>query len=148
VTGDDQARAASRFAALREIAVVAGLAGLALWIIPQQTVSGPVLGLPPAFLPKVCAIAILTLALVALAYRLWRPEPLADARLAPPWPAALIIGVVLAATAALQFAGPIASGLVAVALGLVVLGEKRLPVIASTLIGTATVLAAIFQPWR
>lgn len=148
MSGDGRGAAASRRAALREIAVVAGLAMAAVWIIPSQTASGPVLGLKPAMLPTFCALAVLAIALFALVARLWHPEPLQLARSAPFWPAALIAAVAIAGVLMLQVLGPVVCGLVVVSLGLTVLGEKRKRIVLSTLAGTALVLAITFQPWR
>ena len=148
MTGGEPASAGSRLAAVRETAIVAALALAALWIIPRQTASGPVLGLPPAFLPTVCVWAILALALIGLALRLWKPEPESPARHAKLAPAALILGVAVAGATALHGLGAFACGLVVVTLGTVALGERRLPVLATTLAGTALALGAIFQPWR
>ena len=143
-----QAAAGSRRAALREAAVVAGLGLAAIWIIPRQTTSGAVLGLAPAFLPSVCAVAIVALTAIGLAMRLWRPEPLRPERTAAWWPAALVLGVAMAGVLALQLLGPLASGLVAVALGLAAMRERRVPVLLATLGVTALVLVLIFHVWR
>ncbi len=143
-----QAAAGSRRAALREAAVVAGLGLAAIWIIPRQTTSGAVLGLAPAFLPSVCAIAIVALTVTGLVMRLWRPEPLRPERTAAWWPAALVLGVAMAGVLALQLLGPLASGLVAVALGLAAMRERRVPVLLATLGVTALVLVLIFHVWR
>ena len=152
MNGDERGITASRLAALRETAVVAGLALAALWVIPRQTASGPafgpVLGLQPGLLPTVCAGVIAVVALVALVLRLWKPEPLQPERSAPIWPAALLSGVAIAGVLAMQFIGPVASGLLAVALGLAALGERRLRIVVPTLAGTVLVLALIFQVWR
>jgi hypothetical protein len=148
MNGDERGVTASRLAALRETAVVAGLALAALWVIPRQAASAAVLGLQPGLLPTVCAWVIAIVALVALVLRLWRPEPLLPERSAPIWPAALIAAVAIAGILALQFLGPVACGLLVVALGLVALGEKRLAIVLPTLAGTALVLAVVFQPWR
>lgn len=148
MSGDPRGATASRLAALRETAVVAGLALAAIWIIPSQTASGPVLGLKPGLLPTVCAVAIIVVALPALVLRLWRPEPLLPDRSAPFWPAALIAAVAIAGVLVLQFLGPVACGLVVVSLGLAVLGERRMRIVLPTLAGTALVLAITFQVWR
>jgi hypothetical protein len=148
MNGDERGVTASRLAALRETAVVAGLALAALWVIPRQTASGAVLGLQPGLLPTVCAGVIAAVVLIALVLRLWRPEPLQPQRSAPIWPAAQIAAVAIAGVLALQFLGPVACGLVVVALGLVALGERRMRIVLSTLAGTALVLAVVFQVWR
>lgn len=140
--------AGSRRAALGEAAVVAGLGLAAVWIIPRQTTSGPVLGLPPALLPSVCAIAIIVLALLGLGLRLWKPEPVAPERTAPVWPAALIGAVAAAGILALQLLGPVACGLLVVALGLAALGERRPRILAPALAGAALVLTLVFRVWR
>jgi hypothetical protein len=134
--------------ALREAAVVAGLAAAIIWLIPSQTTSGAVLGLPPAFLPTVCAAAIIVLAGVGLSVRLWKPEPIRPERVAPWWPAALVLGVTIAGVLALQFLGSFASGLVAVALGLAALREHRSRVVGVTLAATTLILAVVYQVWR
>ena len=143
-----RAPAGSRGAALREAAVVAGLGIGAIALIPSQTTSGAVLGLPPAFLPTVCAAAIVALAGLGLAMRLWKPEPLRPERVAPWWPAALILSVAIAGVLALQLVGPVASGLVAVALGLAAMREWRVRVVGITLAATALTLAVVYQVWR
>lgn len=148
MSGDEGGATASRLAALKETAIIAGLALTAIWVIPSQTASGPVLGLQPAMLPTFCAMTVIAVALCALAVRLWSPEPLAPDRSAPFWPAALIAAVAIAGILVLQFVGPLASGLVVVSLGLAVLGEKRLRIVLPTLAGTALVLAITFQVWR
>ena len=142
------APAGSRGAALRESALVAGLGIGAIALIPSQTTSGPVLGLPPAFLPTVCAAAIVALAGLGLAMRLWKPEPLRPERVAPWWPAALILGVAIAGVLALQLAGPVVSGVVTVALGLAAMREWRVRVVGITLAATALTLAVVYQVWR
>jgi hypothetical protein len=134
--------------ALREAAVVAGLAAAIIWLIPSQTTSGAVLGLPPAFLPTVCAAAIIVLAGVGLSVRLWKPEPIRPERVAPWWPAALVLGVAIVGVLALQYLGSFASGLVTVALGLAALREHRIRVVSITLAITALVLGVAFQVWR
>lgn len=144
-----QETAGLRLAALRETAVIMALGLALLWVIPRQTTSGPVLGLPPAFLPTASTSTIVLLAAVALAVRLARPEPLQPQRLAPCWPAALMLGIVCAGVLALQLAGPIACGLLIVALGLVALGERRVPVVLATVAGAGIALAAVFHlAWR
>jgi hypothetical protein len=149
VSAAGQPAAGLRLAALREATVIIALGLGLLWLIPRQTTSGPVLGLPPAFLPTASTLAILLLAAVALAMRLARPEPLQPQRLAPCWPAALMLGIVCAGVLALQLAGPIACGLVIVATGLVALGERRVPVVLATVAGAGVVLAGVFQLlWR
>ena len=49
---------------------------------------------------------------------------------------------------ALQYLGPVACGLVIVALGLAVLGERRLPILLGTMAVSALILVITFQPWR
>jgi hypothetical protein len=137
-----------RSAAIGEAAVVVALGLAAIWLIPTQTTQGPVLGLPPAFLPTVCAIAIVAVALLGLAVRLLRPEPLPSEPGLPSWPVASMLGVVMAGALVLQLAGPFAGGVVIVALGLVLLGERRMPVLLGTLAGAALVLGAVLQVWR
>lgn len=138
----------SRRAVLKETAVVFALGIAALWIIPRQTTSGPVLGLPPAFLPTVCGVLIVALSLLGLAMRLWRPEPLRPERSAPWWPAALVLGVSIAGVFGLQFFGPAASGLICVALGLAAMRERRVPVLLITLAVTGLALILVFHVWR
>jgi hypothetical protein len=147
VSGEEEA-AGSRAAALREAAVVVGLGLAAAWLIPSQTTSGPVLGLPPAFLPALCAIAIMALGVIGLAMRLWRPEPLRPERLAPVWPAAMIVGVAIAGVLALQYAGPFFCGLTTMALGLAALRERRVSVLLTALAGTGLILGVVFHVWR
>ena len=137
-----------RSVAIREAAAVVALGLAAIWLIPKQTTQGPVLGLPPAFLPTVCAAAIIMLGLFGLALRLWKPEPLRPERVAVVWPAALIGGVVIAGMLALQFAGPFISGLVMVVLGLAALGERRVRIQLGAIAFTALVLGMVFQVWR
>jgi hypothetical protein len=137
-----------RSAALLEAAIVVALGLGAIWLIRTQTTQGPVLGLPPAFLPMVCAAAILAVALLGLAVRLWRPEPLPAAPALPAWPAAMLLGVVVAGGLVLQLVGPFAAGLVVVALGLILLGERRPLALVGTMAAAAVVLAAVLQVWR
>ena len=137
-----------RAVVIAEAAIVVGLGLAAIWLIPMQTTQGPVLGLPPAFLPTACAGAITTFGLLGLALRLWKPEPLRPERAAAFWPAAAILGVVIAGVLTLQFVGPLASGLVIVALGLAVLGETRARVLIGTMAATVLVLSVVFQIWR
>jgi hypothetical protein len=148
VSAGGRGAATSRRAALGETAVVVVLGLAALWVIPRQTASGPVLGLKPALLPELCAIAIVAIALIGLGLRLWKPEPVAPDTGAPVWPAALIAAVAAAGVLALQVLGPIACGLVVVALGLAVLRERRLRILVPTLVGTALTLVLVFQVWR
>jgi hypothetical protein len=149
VSGEERGIAGARAAALREAAVILAL-GLAavVWLIPAQTTSGPVLGLSPAFLPTLCAVAIIALTVVGLALRLWQPEPLRPERLSAVWPAAMVAGVAIAGVLVLQLAGRFLCGLVIMVLGLAVLGERRIPVLLITLAGTCLVLGAVFQVWR
>jgi hypothetical protein len=149
VSGGPQAETTERRStAIGEAAVVVG-AGLAVaWLIPGQTTHGPVLGLSPAFQPTACVIAIIALGLLGLALRLARPQPLKSERTAPAWPAALILGTVVAGLLTLQYLGPVACGLVIVALGLAVLGERRLPILLGTMAASALILVITFQPWR
>jgi hypothetical protein len=137
-----------RSVAIREAAIVVALGLAAIWVIGKQTTQGPVLGLPPAFLPTVCATAIVVLGLLGLALRLWKPEVLQPDRMAPLWPAALILGVVIAGVLALQFAGPFASGVVTVGLGLAALGEKRTRILIGTMATAVLTFGLIFQVWR
>ena len=106
------------------------------------------LGLPPAFLPTVCAVAIIALGLLGLALRLWQPEPLPPERAVPAWPAAMMLGIVAAGVLALQLAGPFAGGVVIVVLGLVALGERRPIVLIGAIAGAVLVLGVVFQVWR
>ena len=137
-----------RSLAISEASVIVALGLAAIWLIPKQTTQGPVLGLPPAFLPTVCAAAIVMLGLFGLALRLWKPEPMRPERVAVVWPAALIGGVVIAGMLALQFAGPFISGLVMVVLGLAALGERRVRIQLGAIAFTALVLGMVFQVWR
>jgi hypothetical protein len=137
-----------RSVAIREAAVVVALGLAAIWVIGKQTTQGPVLGLPPAFLPTVCATAIVMLGLLGLALRLWKPEALQPERTAPFWPAALILGVVIAGVLALQLVGPFVSGLVMVGLGLVVLGERRARILIGTMATAVLSFGLIFLVWR
>jgi len=137
-----------RSVAIREAAVVVALGLAAYWLIGKQTTQGPVLGLPPAFLPTVCATAIITLGLFGLALRLWKPEALQPDRTAPLWPAALMLGVVIAGVLALQLAGPFVSGLVMVGLGLAALGERRVRILIGTMAAAVFAFGMIFQVWR
>ena len=137
-----------RSLAISEASVIVALGLAAIWLIPKQTTQGPVLGLPPAFLPTVCAAAIVMLGLFGLALRLWKPEPMRPERVAVVWPAALIGGVVIAGMLALQFAGPFISGLVMVVLGLAALGERRVRIQVGTIAFTTLVLGMVFQVWR
>jgi hypothetical protein len=148
VSGQAGVSARSRGAALREEAVVGGLGLGAIWLISAQTKSGAVLGLSPAFLPTVCAVAIVALTAIGLGIRLWRPEPLRPERVAHWWPAALVLGVAIAGVLALQLAGPLASGLTTVTLGLAAMRERRVAVLSTTLAVTALVLILIFHVWR
>jgi hypothetical protein len=148
VSEEQRAPAGSRSAALREFTVVAGLGIGAIALIPSQTTSGPVLGLPPAFLPTICAAAVVGLTVVGLGFRLWKPEPLRPERLAPWWPGLLVVGVAIAGVLTLQVLGPFASGLVVVALGLAAMRERRIRVVGITLAATALTLAVVFQVWR
>ena len=148
MSGEERGIAGSRAAALREAVVVVGLGLSATWLIPSQTVSGPVLGLPPAFLPMLSAIAIIALAMVGLAMRLWQPEPLRPERLAPIWPAAMIVCVVIAGVMVLQLVGPFFCGLAIMALGLAALRERRIPVLLTALAGTGLILGVVFRVWR
>ncbi|MGE0848782.1 MAG: hypothetical protein AB7O44_04045 [Hyphomicrobiaceae bacterium] len=145
---DERGAAGSRRAALGETAAVVAFGLAALWIIPRQTTSGPVLGLRPALLPELCALAIVAIALIGLGLRLWKPESVASERLAPMWPAALLAAVAAAGILALQFAGSIACGLLIVTLGLAVLRERRMRIVIPTLAGTALALVLVFQVWR
>jgi len=145
---DEPGVAERRSVAISEAAVVVALGLAAIWLIRKQTTQGPVLGLPPAFLPTVCAAAIIMLALFGLALRLWKPEPTRPERVAVVWPAALIGGVVIAGMLALQFAGPFISGLVMVVLGLAALGERRVRIQLGTIAFTGLVLGMVFQVWR
>jgi hypothetical protein len=148
VNGGEQGPTGSRLTALRETAIVVALGAAALWLIPRQTTSGAVLGLPPAFLPKVCAVAIIALALIGLAMRLWQPQPLRPERLTGYGPVALILAVVIVGVVALQWLGPLACGLLVMGLGPMALGERRMRVLAITLACTALLLSAVFQTWR
>jgi hypothetical protein len=92
--------------------------------------------------------AIWLVALLGLAVRLWRPEPLPAAPALPAWPAAMLLGVVVAGGLVLQLVGPFAAGLVVVALGLILLGERRPLALVGTMAAAAVVLAAVLQVWR
>jgi hypothetical protein len=148
VSERERETAGSRVAALRESAIIVGLGAAVVWLIPSQTTSGPVLGLPPAFLPTLCAMAIIGLALLGLGMRLWRPEPLRPERAAPWWPAALILGVKITGVLVLQFLGPFACGVVVVALGLAAMREWRICVVLITLVATTLILGVVYQVWR
>ena len=91
MSGETPEHSISRLVATREAVIVVALGAAALWIIPRQTTSGPVLGLPPAFLPQVCAVAIIALALLSLTLRLWKAEALPPERVAAYGPAALML---------------------------------------------------------
>ncbi len=145
---DEPEVAERRSLAISEAAVVVALGLTAIWLIPKQTTQGPVLGLPPAFLPTVCAAAVVTLGLLGLVLRLWKPEPIRPERTAAVWPAALIGGVVIAGMLALQFAGPFVSGLVMVVLGLAALGERQIRVLLGTIAFSTLVLGMVFQVWH
>jgi hypothetical protein len=135
-------------AATLEAGAVVALGLAAIWLIRVQTTQGPVLGLPPAFLPTVCAMAIIAVALLGLAVRLWQPEPLPSEPALPFWPAAMMLGVAIAGALVLQLAGAFAGGLVVVALGLILLGERRVPVLIGTMAAAVLVLGGVLQIWR
>jgi hypothetical protein len=137
-----------RSAAILEAAIVVALGLAAIWLIRAQTTHGPVLGLPPAFLPTVCAVAIIAVALIGLAVRLWRPERLLPEQALPAWPAAMLLGVALGGGLVLQLAGPFAGGLIIVAVGVVLLGERRPMVLIGSLAAAVLVLALALQVWR
>lgn len=148
MTSDEQRLNGSRLAAAKEAAIVLGLGIAALWLIPAQTTSGPVLGLPPAFLPTLCAAAIIALASLGLATRLWKPEPLRTERTAPYWPAGLLLCIAVAGVLALQFVSSFVCGLLIIALGLPALGERRPRVFLPTLGVAALVLGVVLRVWR
>ena len=137
-----------RSAAILEAAIVVALGLAAIWLIRAQTTHGPVLGLPPAFLPTVCAVAIIAVALIGLAVRLWRPERLLPEQALPAWPAAMLLAVALGGGLVLQLAGPFAGGLLIVAVGVVLLGERRPMVLIGSLAAAVLVLALALQVWR
>ena len=141
--------AGSRLGTTFEGLVIIGLALAAIfWIIPAQTTSGAVLGLPPAFMPKVAATAIAVLAAAGLALRLARPEAPAPERRAPLGPAILVGGLTTLGVLALQFLGPIAAGLIMVVLGVPALGERRPGVLLTAFAVTAVALLLAFRPWQ
>jgi hypothetical protein len=137
-----------RSAAILEAAIVVALGLAAIWLIRVQTTHGPVLGLPPAFLPTVCAVAIIAVTLIGLAVRLWRPERLLPEQALPAWPAAMLLGVAIGGGLVLQLAGSFAGGLTIVAVGMVLLGERRPVVLIGTLVAAVLVLALALQVWR
>lgn len=145
---DEQRLTGSRLAAVKEAAIVIGLGIAALWLIRAQTTSGPVLGLPPAFLPTLCAAAIIVLASLGLAARLWKPESRRMEEATPYWPAALLLCIAVAGVLALQFVSPFACGLLIIALGLFALGERRTRVWLPTLGIAAVVLGVVLRVWR
>lgn len=139
----------SRFGAILEGLVVLGLALTAiLRIIPAQTTSNAVLGLPPAFMPTVAAAAVAVLAAVGLALRLVWPEPPAPERRAPLGPAILVGGLATLGVLTLQFLGPVTAGLIMVVLGVPALGERRAGVVLAAWAVTAVALLVAFRPWQ
>jgi len=141
--------AGARLGTILDGLVVIGLALVAiLWIIPAQTTSGAVLGLPPAFMPKVAATAIAVLAAAGLALRLARPGAPAPERRAPLGPAILVGGLTMLGVLTLQFLGPIAAGLVMVVVGVPALGERRPRVLLTAFAVTAVALLLSFRPWQ
>lgn len=139
----------SRLAVLVEGLVIVGLAAVAfVWIIPAETTSSDVLGLPPAFMPNVAVVAIGALAVLGIVLRLLVPEPRSAEggfQLGAPLLAA---GLALVGVVALRYLGAIAAGLLVVLLGMPALGERRWRVMATTLAVVAVGLILAYRPWR
>lgn len=136
-----------RLAVLAEGVVIVLLAAVALvWIIPAETTSGDVLGLPPAFMPNVAVVAIGVLAVLGIVLRLIAPEPRgARVQVAAPL---LVAALALLGVLTLRYVGPLAAGLLVVLLGMPALGERRWRVMAITLATVAAGLILAYRPWR
>lgn len=144
-----EAAGESRLAVLAEGLIIVLLAVVAyVWIIPAETTSSDVLGLPPTFMPNVAVVAIGVLAALGIVLRLIAPESRAAERgvqLAAPL---LVTGLSVVGVVTLQYAGPIAAGLLVLLLGMPALGERRWRVMAVTLAVAAAGLVLAYQPWR
>lgn len=136
-----------QLAVLAEGVVIVLLAAVALvWIIPAETTSGDVLGLPPAFMPNVAVVAIGVLAVLGIVLRLIAPEPRgARVQVAAPL---LVAALALLGVLTLRYVGPLAAGLLVVLLGMPALGERRWRVMAITLATVAAGLILAYRPWR
>jgi hypothetical protein len=123
-------------AAVVETAVICGLGLIAIfWVIPSQT-SGMGLGLPPSFLPTVCAVAVTLLVLCDGVIRLLRPR--AEGAYDECWLSFLQMGAVtIICTILFQVAGIIVSTLFTIPACMLLLGERRwLAILLTTAIGT------------
>jgi len=111
--------------------LAAGFIALLIWIIPAQTSDGG-FGLSPAFLPNVCAGAILALVLTDGVLRLLSRR--SDAAYPENYRAALLVlAVSVVGALALMWGGVALSASVCTALGMLAMGERRpLPVILTT----------------
>ena len=139
VSDAERAAAGSRRAALREAAIVVGLGIAAIALIPSQTTSGPVLGLPPAFLPTICAAAIVGAGLARLGCAAVEAgaAPAGEDRVAR----RARLGVAVAGVLALRL-GPIAG--LSRGAGLAAMRERR--VCRAALAATLTLV--VYQVWR
>ena len=136
---DTRTEPRSRGSVVAELLCVTGAALLAFaWIVPAQ-VSGGGLGLDPGFLPRVCAGAIGVLTLVDGLLRLMRDRP---AEAYPTgWSALVRVGgLAVLGIIVMQLAGISATALIAVPIGMVILGERRPLLIVAT---TAIVAGAL-----
>lgn len=125
-----------RLAAVVETAALCGLGLVAiLWVIPAQT-SGAGLGLPPAFLPTVCAVAATLLTLGDGIVRVVRPRPSETNE--EGWSAFILVGAVtIICTILFQVAGIVVSTLFTIPACMLLLGERRwLPILLTTAVAT------------
>jgi hypothetical protein len=143
---NSQARAEprSRVSALIEAVVLAGACLLALiWIIPAQTSEGG-FGLSPAFLPKLCVVAIALLIAADGVLRLIRRAP--QPRYAEGWRAFFRLGAaVCLGTFALRFGGTVPAVAISCVATALALGERRLPHLLLPALFCAAVFWLIFR---
>ena len=133
-----------RLAAVVETAVLCGLGLVAvLWVIPAQT-SGTGLGLPPAFLPTVCAVTATLLILGDGVVSILRPRPSGNDE--EGWSAFILVGgVTVICTTLFQLAGIVVSTLFTIPACMLLLGERRwLPILLTTAVAAIS-LGFVFR---
>lgn len=129
---------------LIEALVLTGACLLALiWVIPAQTSEGG-FGLSPAFLPKLCVVAIALLIAADGVLRFVRRVP--QPRYAEGWRAFFRLGAaVCLGTFALHFGGTVAAVAVSCIATALALGERRLPYLLLPALLCAAVFWLIFR---
>jgi hypothetical protein len=144
------ARSSRRSALMRaaiELSVVGGACLVFLrWIAPNYIAAGTNLGLPPAMLPTSCAVAIGLLAMVQFGCAVFMRDGRSGRDEVAQGNAAIVAGLIAAAIGAsvlIDYAGLVVAGGAMTGLASILLGQRRVVVVAVMALAGAGVMLLV-----